>query len=129
MDGFVVLIMFFFSILATILIMIMAGIAMVILLSLFFVIAIIVGVKRQSLFKGLRVFILSSSILIITPLTYIMLKSYSPQIMNLGMGANQIVSIALGIAIGGIFGLVSYKTFEKIATLIYKKIDKRKNKD
>lgn len=126
MNGLVVLIMLFFSILATVLILIMAGIAMLLLLFVFFVVAIIVGAKQQSIFKGLKIFLLSSSMLIITPLTCIIFRTYNSQLLNLSQDQNLLVGIILGLIISIIFGMVSYKTFEKMAQFIYKKLSKRK---
>lgn len=128
MQGLVVLIMLFFSILATVLIMLMAAITMLALLFIFSVIAIIVGAQQQSVFKGLKILIYASSLTIITPLTYLTFKTYAPQFLNIAQSNIQPIAIVVGLILGIVFALISYKTFEKITKLIYSKLNKKNQK-
>lgn len=128
MQGLVVLIMLFFSILATVLIMLMAAMSMLALLFIFSVIAIIVGAQQQSVFKGLKILIYASSLTIITPLTYLTFKTYAPQFLNITQNGIQPIAIVVGLILGIVFALISYKTFEKITKLIYSKLNKKNQK-
>lgn len=128
MQGLVVLIMLFFSILATVLIMLMAAITMLALLFIFSVIAIIVGAQQQSVFKGLKILIYASSLTIITPLTYLTFKTYAPQFLNIAQSNIQPIAIVVGLILGVVFAIISYKTFEKITKLIYSKLNKKNQK-
>lgn len=128
MQGLVVLIMLFFSILATVLIMLMAAMAMLALLFIFSVIAIIVGAQQQSVFKGLKILIYASSLTIITPLTYLTFKTYAPQFLNIAQSNIQPIAIVVGLILGVVFAIISYKTFEKITKLIYSKLNKKNQK-
>lgn len=128
MQGLVVLIMLFFSILATVLIMLMAGMAMIALLFIFSVVAVIVGAQQQSVFKGLKILIYASSLTIITPLTYLTVKNYGSHFFNITQNYIQPVAIVAGLILGVVFALLSYKTFEKITKLIYNKLNKKNEK-
>lgn len=119
------LIMLLFSILATVLIMLMAGMAIILLLLIFSITAVFVGAKQQSVFKGLRVLIYSSSLLIITPLTYLMFKTYVVQFISLSQNSLKVAAITTGILFSIAFAVVSYKTFEKITKIIFNKISKK----
>lgn len=125
MQSFAVLIMLFFSILATVLIMLMAGLAILLLLFIFAVVAIIIGAKQHSVLKGLKILTYASSIILITPLTYLALKTYGVQFLNIGLENVQVVAIVIGLGMGIIFALISHKTFEKITQLIYRKISQK----
>lgn len=101
---------------------------MLALLFIFSVIAIIVGAQQQSVFKGLKILIYASSLTIITPLTYLTFKTYAPQFLNIAQSNIQPIAIVVGLILGIVFALISYKTFEKITKLIYSKLNKKNQK-
>lgn len=98
--------------------------AILLLLLIFAIAAIIVGAQQHSVLKGLKILIFSSSIILITPLTYLALKTYGTQFFSIGSDSMQIITIIVGLGLSIGFALISHKTFEKITKLIYSKMSK-----
>ena len=119
MSGLVSLIIALFSILITVLLLAMASIAMLLLLIVFIFISIVVGVQQQSTLKGLRIFVSSCAVLIITPISALLFKFNLSNIVGVSPNQGLWLGAALGFVVSIVFGILSYRFFKKAGDVCY----------
>lgn len=123
MSSLISLIIALFSLLITVLVLVLAGISILLILIIFFFISIIVGIKQQSILKGLKVFIVASMMLIITPISALFFKFNLASTLDLTMQQALWVGAIAGAIVSLCFSLLSYRYFHKISIFCYKYIN------
>lgn len=128
MTSLVSLIIALFTLLITVLILVLAGIAILLVLIIFFFISIIVGIKQQSILKGLKVFMIASMMLIITPISALFFKFNLASTLDLTMQQGLWVGAVVGAVVSLLFSLLSYKYFQKASVACYNFVNSKMKK-